>query len=145
MSRGGLAMEGQGLTLEEVLARQRNASGRRISESSFVTKTFRRFEGTPMTPDCSPNIFGFTAVEGREVVAAFDGGAMSSDAGALVLGTADRSIGLIDRFAACFHDVRCPELVDHAVATMIGQRVFGIAVGYFFSDIHGPGNWLQGR
>src|SRR5262249_40681194 len=68
--------------------------------------------------------------EGREVVAAFDGGAITSDAGALLLGAADRAIGLIDRFAACFHDARCPELVEHEVATMIGQRVFGIALGY---------------
>src|SRR5262244_735587 len=83
-----------------------------------------------MTTDCSTNLFGFTEVEGREVVAAFDGGAITSDAGGLLLGAADRAIGLIDRFAACFHDVRCPELVEHRVATMIGQRVFGIALGY---------------
>ena len=83
-----------------------------------------------MQTDCSTNLFDFTEVEGREVVAAFDGGAITSDAGALLLGAADRAIGLIDRFAACFHDVRCPELVEHQVATMIGQRVFGIALGY---------------
>ena len=83
-----------------------------------------------MTTDCSTNLFGFTEVEGREVVAAFDGGAITSDAGALLLGAADCAIGLIDRFAACFHDVRRPELVEHQVTTMIGQRVFGIALGY---------------
>jgi hypothetical protein len=83
-----------------------------------------------MTTDCSTNLFGFTEVEGREVVAAFDGGAITSDAGALLLGAADRAIGLINRFAACFHDARCAELVEHEVATMIGQRVFGIALGY---------------
>jgi Transposase DDE domain group 1 len=83
-----------------------------------------------MTTDCSRHLFGFTEVEGREVVADFDGGAITSDAGALLLGSADRAIGLIDRFAACFHDVRCPELTEHAVATLVGQRVFGIALGY---------------
>jgi Transposase DDE domain group 1 len=83
-----------------------------------------------MTTDCSTNLFGFTEVEGREVVAAFDGGAITSDAGALLLGAADCAIGLIDRFAACFHDVRRPELVEHQVTTMIGQRVFGISLGY---------------
>ena len=82
-----------------------------------------------MTTDCSTNLFGFTEVEGREVVAAFDGGAITSDAGALLLGAADRAIGLIDRFAGCFHDERCPEL-EHEVATLVGQRVFGIALGY---------------
>ena len=83
-----------------------------------------------MTTDCSTNLFGFTDVEGREVVAAFDGGAITSDAGALLLGAADRAIGMIDRFAGCFHDERCQELVEHQVATLVGQRVFGMALGY---------------
>jgi hypothetical protein len=83
-----------------------------------------------MTTDCSTDLFGFTEVGGREVVAAFDGGAITSDAGAILLGAADRAIGLINRFATCFHDVRCPELTEHAVATLVGQRVFGIALGY---------------
>src|SRR5215813_8843816 len=86
--------------------------------------------GAPMTIDCSTNLFDFTEVEGREVVAAFDGGAITSDAGALLLGAADRAIGLIDRFAGCFHDERCPELIEHTVATLVGQRVFGMALGY---------------
>ena len=42
----------------------------------------------------------------------------------------ERAIGLIDRFARCFSDSRSEELVEHTVATMIGQRVFGIALGY---------------
>src|SRR5262249_57510917 len=83
-----------------------------------------------MTTDCSTDLFGFTDVEGREVGAAFDGGAITSDAGALLLGAADRAMGLINRFAGCFHDVRCPELTEHRVATLVGQRVFGIALGY---------------
>src|SRR3974377_729463 len=83
-----------------------------------------------MTTDCSTNLFGFTEVEGREVVAAFDGGAISSDAGALLLGAADPAIWCISRFANCFHDERRPELIEHEVATLIGQRVFGIALGY---------------
>src|SRR3974377_1614969 len=104
---------------------QRNASGRRISESCFATTTFGRFEGAPMTTECSTNLFEFTDVEGREVVAGFDGGAITSDSGALLLGAADRAIGLIDRFAACFHDQRRPELIEHRGATLIWQRVLG--------------------
>ena len=49
----------------------------------------------PMTTECSTDLFGFASVEGREVVAGFDGGAITSDAGALLLGAADRAIGLI--------------------------------------------------
>ena len=83
-----------------------------------------------MQTDCIPDLFGFVAVEGRPVVAAFDGGSITSDAGALLLGATDRAIGLIDRFAACFRDFRCPELIEHEVETLIGQRVFGLAAGY---------------
>jgi hypothetical protein len=64
------------------------------------------------------------------VVAAFDGGTVSSDAGALLLGKADAAIGLMDRLAGCFIDERSPELIEHPVRTLIGQRVFGMALGY---------------
>src|ERR1700756_3634997 len=46
------------------------------------------------------------------------------------LGATDRAIGLIDRFAACFRDERREDLIEHEVATLVGQRVFGIALGY---------------
>ena len=83
-----------------------------------------------MQTDCIPDLFGFEPVEGRPVVTAFDGGSITSDAGAMLLGAADRAIGLIDRFAACFHDARRQELIEHEVETLIGQRVFGLAAGY---------------
>jgi len=75
-------------------------------------------------------LFEFAPVEGREVVAAFDGGAISSEAGALFLGATDRAIGMMDRFALCFHDERRPQWIEHEIATLVGQRVFGIALGY---------------
>jgi len=83
-----------------------------------------------MQTHCTPDLFEFVPVEGRELVAAFDGGAITSDAGALLLGAADRAIRMMDRFAACFHDVRRPDLIEHEVRTLVGQRVFGIALGY---------------
>jgi len=83
-----------------------------------------------MQTECSADLFGFARVDGRAVVAAFDGGKMSSDAGALLLGAADRAIGLIERFAGCFRDHRLPELIEHTVPTLVGQRVFGVALGY---------------
>jgi hypothetical protein len=64
------------------------------------------------------------------VEAAFDGGKVTSDAGALLLGAADRAVRLMDRFAACFQDARRPELIEHQVRTLVGQRVMGIALGY---------------
>jgi hypothetical protein len=59
------------------------------------------------------------------VAADFDGGAITSDAGGLLLGSADRAIGLVERFAACFADRRMSELVEDSVRTLVGQRVFG--------------------
>jgi hypothetical protein len=69
-------------------------------------------------------------VEGRAVVATFDGGRLTSDAGALLLGATDRVIGLTGRLAACFRDGRNPAFVEHAVDTLVMQRVVGIALGY---------------
>ena len=83
-----------------------------------------------MQTECSADLFGFARVEGRSVVAAFDGGKITSDAGGVLLRATDRAIGLVDRFAPCFSDRRSAELIEHTVATMIGQRVFGIALGY---------------
>ena len=83
-----------------------------------------------MPTECSPDFFGFEPVEGRTVIAAFDAGAVTSDAGALLLGATDRTIRMMDRLASCFDDVRCPELIEHQVVTLVGQRVFGIALGY---------------
>jgi hypothetical protein len=83
-----------------------------------------------MPTECSATLFEFARVEGRSVVGAFDGGKITSDAGALLLAATDRAVGLIDRFAGCFTDSRSPELVEHTVATLVGQRIFGIALGY---------------
>jgi hypothetical protein len=83
-----------------------------------------------MRTECSAEVFEFAPVERRRVEAGFDGGSITSDAGALLLGATDRAIGLVDRFAGCFIDRRKPELIEHVVPTLVGQRVFGIALGY---------------
>jgi len=83
-----------------------------------------------MQTECIPDMFGFEAVEGRQVVAAFDGGAITSNAGALLLGATDRVIRMVDRLASCFVDRRSQAQVEHSVATLVGQRIFAIALGY---------------
>jgi hypothetical protein len=83
-----------------------------------------------MRTECSAECFDFGIVDGRPVECGFDGGLVTSDAGALLLGATDRAIGMIDRFAACFADERRAELIEHEVATLVRQRVFGIALGY---------------
>ena len=83
-----------------------------------------------MQMECSAKPSAFGRVEGRPVVAEFDGVALTSEAGGLLLGAADRRLDLVRRLAGCFRDARDPRLVEHSVATLIGQRVFGIALGY---------------
>jgi len=83
-----------------------------------------------MATECIADMFGFEAVEGRAVVAAFDGGTITSDAGGLLLGATDRVIRLVDRVASCFVDQRSQAHVEHSVATLVGQRIIGIALGY---------------
>jgi Transposase DDE domain group 1 len=83
-----------------------------------------------MQTECIPDIFGFEGVEGRDVVAAFDGGAISSNAGALLLGATDRAIRMVDRLASCFVDRRSQAHVEHSVATLVGQRIFALALGH---------------
>jgi Transposase DDE domain group 1 len=83
-----------------------------------------------MPTQCSRDLFGYEAVEGRQLVAAFDGGEVTSDAGGLLLGATDRAIRLVGRFAACFADGRAQVQVEHTIEAMVAQRVFGIALGY---------------
>jgi len=61
-----------------------------------------------MQTQCSADLFGFAPVDRRPVQAAFDGGAITSDAGGLLLGATDRAIRLVERFATCFRDHRRP-------------------------------------
>jgi hypothetical protein len=52
-----------------------------------------------MQTQCNAEQLQFSCVGRRRVVAAFDGGQVTSDAGALLLMRTDRAIGLIDRLA----------------------------------------------
>ena len=69
-----------------------------------------------MPTECNPELFDFARVEGRSVVASFDGGRITSEAGALLLGSTDRVIGLTRRLAECFTDARNPAFVEHESA-----------------------------
>jgi Transposase DDE domain group 1 len=83
-----------------------------------------------MPTECTPELFTFEGVERRAVVAGFDGGTITSNAGALLLRQLDRGIGLVRRFAGCFTDRRNPLYVEHRVETLVGQRIFALALGY---------------
>jgi hypothetical protein len=83
-----------------------------------------------MPTECIPELFEFPRVEHRAVVADFNGGRITSDAGALLLGQTNRALNLTHRLAGCFTDARSPTLVEHAVETLLLQRITGIALGY---------------
>ena len=83
-----------------------------------------------MPTECRPKLFEFEVVERRAVVAGFDGGDITSNAGGLLLGQVDRGLALVRRFAGCFTDRRDPRYVEHQVETLVGQRIFGLALGY---------------
>ena len=84
----------------------------------------------PMPTECSSEQFEFEGFGRRRVVAAFDGGAMTSDGGGLLLRHTDRALGLIGRVAACFQDNREQDQVVHTLPALVGQRIVGIALGY---------------
>jgi len=69
-------------------------------------------------------------VAGRRLAVDFDGGQISSDAGALLLREVDRTLRLTERVALCFQDGRHPELIEHTVHTLVMQRIVAIALGY---------------
>jgi hypothetical protein len=83
-----------------------------------------------MPTECNPKQLEFARVGGRTVVAAFDGGKLTSDAGALLLGATDKVLGLTRRLAACFQDSRDPTYTVHRLETLLVQRIAGIALGY---------------
>lgn len=83
-----------------------------------------------MPTECNPKRFAFETVERKSVVAEFDGGAITSNAGALLLGQLDHGLGLVRRLAGCFTDRRDPRFVEHRLETLLGQRIFGLALGY---------------
>ena len=88
----------------------------------------------PERPRCKQSVAqhcsNLIPVERHKVVAGFDGGIITSDAGGLLLGRLDRGLGLIRRMASCFTDRRDPRLLEHTVETLVGQRVFALALGY---------------
>ena len=83
-----------------------------------------------MQTECNPDQLVFESFDKRHVVAAFDGGAITSNAGALLLRHTNKAINLFDRVASCFIDHRKEELVVHGLPAMVGQRIAGIALGY---------------
>ena len=80
-----------------------------------------------MQQQCAPIQLAFQALGNRKIVAQFDGGTITSDAGALVLREVDQRWRVLDSFAECFIDRRHLSYCDHSVRQMLAQRVYVIS------------------
>ena len=76
-----------------------------------------------MSTECSAESFLFEGLGGREAVAAFDGGRVSSDAGVLILREVDALLGVTKRFAACFTDHRDQDLIGIGMVLVLARHV----------------------
>lgn len=83
-----------------------------------------------MLTQCNQESFQFHPLGGREVRGRFDGGAITSDAGGLLLREVEKRTGIVAQFAACFTDHRDPERLEHTVRELVAQRVYALALGY---------------
>lgn len=86
--------------------------------------------------ECNSKPIVFSSLARRQVVANFAGGAIVSDAGALLLREIDRKLGLVEKLDAVIPDPRNAALITHRQSTMLRQRIFAIALGYEDGNDH---------
>jgi Transposase DDE domain group 1 len=80
--------------------------------------------------ECKPKPFEFHPLSSREVVAQFDGGDITSDAGGLMLREVEQRTGILKEFSLCFVDYRNAESIEHPVEDLVAQRAYGLCLGY---------------
>jgi len=80
--------------------------------------------------DGSPTPLCFPPIAGQTIRADSEGGALSSDFGALLRRGIDRQIGLTERLATAIHDKRHQSSMDHPLRDLLAQRIYQIAAGY---------------
>lgn len=83
-----------------------------------------------MKTQCNQKTFPFQSQISRDIVAKFDGGPITSDAGGLLLQRVEQLTGIIKQFAGCFTDYRDPELIEHTAEQLVAQRIYALALGY---------------
>jgi hypothetical protein len=82
----------------------------------------------PAAPPLTPHRFG--QLGSRELVWRFDGGDITSDGGGLLLKHVEERTAIVRRLAACFTDYRAADRIEHPLVDLVGQRVYGLALGY---------------
>jgi hypothetical protein len=80
--------------------------------------------------DCNTQPLLFSNLKNKKIQADFNGGSLTSDAGATLLREVNNRIGLINAINRCIPDPRHPFFIVHGQKTMLAQRIFGIALGY---------------
>ena len=80
--------------------------------------------------ECNGSQLAFEAHFSRQVVAEFSGEQLTTDGGGLLLRSVNRRIHLLARVASCFHDGRDPRRIEHELLVLLGQRIYGLALGY---------------
>ena len=83
-----------------------------------------------MATECIQKSFTFHPLRNREIRAQFDGGAIATEGGGLLLREVEKRVGIVRQFAACFRDYRNADLIEHTVEELVAQRVYGLALGY---------------
>ena len=83
-----------------------------------------------MSTECNASYLDFSMLGPRQILADFDGGNISSDAGALLLRKTEQITAILQQFAACFTDHRNPDLIEHPLKDLVAQRVYALALGY---------------
>lgn len=89
---------------------------------------------TANSTECIPNQLNFGTLKGRKVIANFDGGKITSNAGIVLIAELDKKLKITAQFAECFQDYRHLSYVDYSVHQLLAQRVYGIILGY--SDVN---------
>jgi hypothetical protein len=93
-----------------------------------------------MQTQCASDQLCFQDLGNKKIVASFDGGTITSDAGGLLLREVDLRSGILDSFAACFLDNRHRGYSEHPVKQLVAQRVYGLCLGYEDLNDH---EWLR--
>ena len=99
---------------------------KRFTENVLASQT----EATFMTTECKQSTLEFHGLLHRKVKARFDGGKITSNAGVLLLREVERRTGLIAGMTKCFTDHRDQRLIEHTVKELLGQRIYGLCLGY---------------
>ena len=83
-----------------------------------------------MNTECNAKQLYFQGLGRRRVEADFDGGTITSDAGALLLREVELANGFIESFSGCFTDFRDQRYVEHSVKDLVSQRAMALCLGY---------------